>query len=53
MVREDQSIGDHHVFSPAGCKHYDFGDVVGRQGLASTIAKIRLATLSLRLPGSE
>lgn len=45
MVREDQSIGNHYVFPPAGCEDYDFGDVVGRQGLASTIAKIKLVNL--------
>ncbi len=30
MVREDQSIGDHYVLSPARSENYNFGDVVRR-----------------------
>lgn len=39
MVREDQSIGNHHIFSSASGEDYYFGNVIGRKGFASTIAK--------------
>ncbi len=35
MVWEDESISDHHVFPSPGCKYYNFGDVIGGEGLAA------------------
>ena len=50
MIREDQSIGNHHVFSPAGSEDYDFGDVVGRQRFASAIGRIGLVRRQMWWP---
>jgi len=51
MIREDQSIGNHHIFSSASCEDYYFGNVIGRKGFASTIAKSQNSETSNGWPG--
>lgn len=37
MVRKDEAVSDNHIFPPACGEDYHLGDIVGRQGLATTV----------------
>jgi hypothetical protein len=47
MIWKDQRIGQHDVFSPSSSKHYDLGDVVGRERLAPLVHGVGLGFVAV------
>lgn len=37
MVGKDEAVSNNHIFPPARGEDYNLGDILGRQGLATTV----------------